>query len=137
MFFVLLSCFRFYYPDESLRFASLANWNHEPATDFQLRDKRIGNSWSAGRDQDRLVWAMCAPTQRAVKSFDRRIVNTKLADAALRFSCEFADAFDGIYLRSQPRKNCRLVTGTCANLQNPALLIDFKQLAHPRDDKGL
>src|SRR5713226_6980967 len=101
MLFDLIASFRLDHAHQTLRLARFANRNHQAASDLQLRDQSIGHARSAGRDQNSLVRRMRAPTERAVKSLDRRIVDPKFANAGLRLARKFADAFNRVNLRAR------------------------------------
>ena len=81
-----MGTFRLDDTDEFLRLTRFANWNHQTASDFQLRDQRIGNAWPTGRYQDPIIGAVSAPTERAIKSFNRSVVDSEVSDPSLRFT---------------------------------------------------
>jgi len=61
--------------DEFLRLTRFANGNHQTASDFQLARSRIGECVATGRYQDPIIGAVSAPTERAIKSLNRSVVD--------------------------------------------------------------
>src|SRR5436190_12880411 len=101
MLFIFLTSFSLDHSEEFLRFARLANRNHQTPANFQLGDQRSRNPRTSCGDENGVVWTMRAPSQRSVKCFNRRIVDAQLANAPLRFSRELTNALDRINLRSE------------------------------------
>src|ERR1700730_2802715 len=96
--------------NQFLRLTRLANWNHQTTTNFQLCDQGIGNACPPGLNQDPIIGTVSAQTERAVKSFDRSVVDSQFPDASLRFACQVADALNRVDLICQLSENCGLIT---------------------------
>ena len=82
VFFDLMCRFRLDHSHQFLRFAGFANRNHQTAADFQLRDQWIRNPWPTGRDQDSVIGPVRIPSQRAIESLDRGIIDSQFAESA-------------------------------------------------------
>ena len=80
---------------------------------------------------------MRQPTQRSVKTLYGCIENVQLTYLCLSTAGQFGDTLDSKDLCGHPRKDSRLITGTRADFEYTALIIEFKQLSHTCNDKRL
>src|SRR6185369_9031501 len=78
--FAFVSRFSFDHPHQALTLASFADWNYEPPTERELRNQRLRNYRSAGRDENCVIRRVRFPTQRPIERLDRRVVNTECAN---------------------------------------------------------
>ena len=90
----LVALFRLDNANKSLRFARRSYRNHQSPANLQLRDQRLRNVWSARRDEDRVVGRVRTPTECAVKTLYRGVVDVQLSDPRLRFAREIGNPFD-------------------------------------------
>src|SRR5690349_8630636 len=98
MIFFLSTLLRFYYSNQTLTLTRFSDRHDQPATDLQLRNQRLRNRWTTSSNKDSIVRRVCRPTERAVKTLHRRVVDPELANARLGPACEIADSFDRINL---------------------------------------
>src|SRR5262249_29903580 len=104
---------------------------------FQLIHEGFRYCWTTGSHKNRIVWAIRGPTQRTVETFYGSIVDFQLANSCLGLTRQIANAVDCIDLGRYLRKYCGLITRPSANLQHPAIAIEFEQLRHARYDEWL
>src|SRR5215212_5674909 len=103
MVFFSASLFSFNYSNQSLTFTRFTHRYDQPAADFELRNQWLGDSWTTGGYQDRIVGRIGRPPQRAVETFYRGVVNAQLSNSRLRFTSEIPDALNRINLRCDLR----------------------------------
>src|SRR5207245_6167073 len=90
VFFDLVSTFGFDRADQLLRFFCFSNRNDQTTAGSQLRYQGLWYARSAGGDQNSIVGSVGIPAERPVKCFDRRVVDSQLAQAPLCFACQLA-----------------------------------------------
>src|SRR5437588_6277771 len=83
---------------QSLRLACVTDGNHKSSIHLQLREQRLRHIRAARRHENRIVGSVRAPTERAVETFDGRVVDSKLTDARLRLARKLTDPLNGIDL---------------------------------------
>jgi len=135
--FLALSCRCLDYSYQALTITRIADRHNQPPADFELRNQRLRNRWSTGRDEYAIVRSMRGPTKRTVETLNSCVVDFQLANPSLRLARKIADAFDCINLRRDHRQHRSLVPRACANLQHTTILVELKQLRHARNDERL
>src|SRR5262249_51829333 len=74
------------YSDQSLRFARFADRDDQAAANAELCNQWIRNLWSTGGHQDCIVWRVRVPSECAVKSLYRGVVDSQFANPRLCFT---------------------------------------------------
>src|SRR6185369_10494967 len=137
MIFFFRSAIGFDDANQSLTLTRLAHRHDETPSEFELRKQWIRNCWTTGSNEDGVVRSVCGPTECAVKTFHRGVVDSELANSRLGFAREVTDTFNRVNLRCDLRKHRSLVTGARANLQHTTVAVELEQLSHLRHNEGL
>lgn len=120
-----------------LGLARVAHRDDQAPPDLQLREQRLGHSGRTGGGQDSVIRSMRAPAQRSVKAFYSGVVYVQAAYACLRLSRKLGYALYRVDLRGQSCQHRCLIAGARAYLKDSLGALQFEQLRHVRDYKGL